>query len=250
MKVSIITITYNSGKTLEETLSIVAAQDYNNIEHLIIDGKSSDSTLEIVSKFPHISKVVSEKDKGVYDAMNKGIKYASGEIIGILNSDDIFVNDSVISEVAKKFSEDESVSAIYGNISFFKTETPDKVERTWIAKPYYKDFFEDGEVPPHPALFVKKEVYDKIGSYYPDFKIASDYEFMLRMLKIHKYKSVHLDKILVKMRLGGESTAGLHNIILNNKEVSKAWEMNDLKPPLKFYFKRPIKKIKQLLFHD
>ena len=250
MKISIITITYNSGKTVRETLESIKSQDYNLIEHLIIDGKSSDNTLAIVSDFPHVYKAISEKDKGVYDAMNKGIKNATGQVIGILNSDDVYIDEKVISEVANQFRKDKDVFAVYGNISFFKTETPDKTERTWISKPYYENFFEDGEVPPHPALFVKKEVYDKIGTYFPDFKIASDYEFMLRMLKVHNYKSTHLDKILVRMRLGGESTNGIHNLILNNKEVFQAWKMNKLSPPMKFYFKRPIKKLIQLVTRD
>ncbi|MDB4414881.1 glycosyltransferase [bacterium] len=247
MKVSIITITYNSGATVRDTMQSIAKQTYPNIEHIIIDGVSKDRTLEIVAEFPHVAKVISEPDKGIYDAMNKGIQMATGEIIGILNSDDIFANEDVLRNVVDYFQLDLEVSAVYGNISYFKTEQPEKIERTWISKTYYDNFFEDGEVPPHPALFIRKTVYDKIGLYYPDFKVASDYEYMLKMLKVHKYKSMHLDKILVKMRLGGESSRGIYNLWLNNKEVLQAWKMNKLSPSIKFYFMRPFKKIKQLI---
>lgn len=245
-KISIITATYNSQATIKDTLDSVSNQSYNNIEHIIKDGLSKDDTLDIVARYPHVNKVVSKADDGIYDAMNKGIKLVSGEIVGILNSDDIYDNDQVIQNVCSLFLSDDSIDLVYGNISFFKEGEIDKVQRKWNSKPYYDEFFEDGEVPPHPALFVKKKVYDEIGCFYPKFKIASDYEFMLRSIKVHKYKAVHLNKNLVKMRLGGDSTSGIHNLILNNKEVLEAWKMNDLKPPLKFYIKRPLKKIKQL----
>lgn len=248
MKISIITITYNSSNTIQFTLDSVRQQTYTNIEHIIIDGASSDNTLEIVKMFPHVAKIVSEKDKGVYDAMNKGIRHSTGDIIGILNSDDLYQDANVIQAVMSYF-EDITVDVVYANLSYFKTETPNKIERVWVSKPYYEDFFEDGEAPPHPTLFVRKKVYDTIGCYYPDFKIASDYEFMLRVLKQNKYKALHIDQTIVKMRLGGESTKGLHNLILNNKEVLKAWKMNNLTPPLKFYIKRPLKKILQLAKH-
>ncbi len=246
MKISVITTSYNSGKTIRDTLSSVAQQTYLDIEHIIIDGQSNDKSLAIINEFSHINKVISEKDQGVYDAMNKGIRLASGDIVGILNSDDIYENETVLKEVQDVFKSDNNTDLVYGNISFFKEDQFDVTLRKWISQPYYDDFFEDGEVPPHPCLFVRKKVYDEIGLYYPNFKIASDYEFMLRAIKVHKYKATYLEKNLVKMRLGGESTSGLHNILLNNKEVLQAWRMNNLTPPIKFYIKRPWKKIKQL----
>jgi|AntRauTorckE5430_2_1112549.scaffolds.fasta_scaffold00982_10 glycosyltransferase len=246
MKVSIITITLNSASTVRDTLESVACQTYPNIEHVIVDGASSDKTLTEVNKYKHLHKVISEPDQGIYDAMNKGIQNVSGDIVGILNSDDVFADNNVISKIVRQFKENKSIYTVYGNITYFKGDYPEKIKRTWIPKPYYEDFFEDGEVPPHPTLFVRKEVYDIIGTYYPKFKIASDYEFMLRMLKLHNYKSYHLNEVLVRMRLGGDSGSGLHNLILNNNEVLQAWKMNGLTPPLKFYFKRPVKKIRQL----
>ena len=246
MKISIITVTFNSAATVRETLESVAIQNYPNIEHIIIDGASKDNTLEIVKEFPHIAKIVSEPDKGIYDAMNKGILQATGDIIGILNSDDIFSATTILTDVVKVFLADNSIGAVYGNISFFKTENPEKIVRFWKTKPYYDNFFNDGEVPPHPALFVRKKVYDTIGIYYPHFKISSDYEFMFRMFKVHQYKNFFIDKVIVKMRMGGESTKSWKNIIIGNKEVLLAWKMNSIIPPLKFYYLRPLKKIRQL----
>ncbi len=249
MKISIITVSYNSEKTISDTLESVKNQNYSNIEHIIIDGESKDSTLQILKSYPHISKIISEKDEGIYDAMNKGIKKASGDIIGILNSDDIFENDNIVSEVIKKF-EDLDIDALYGNISYFATENPLEIRRFWKSKPYYECFFEDGNVPPHPTLFVKKNVYDEIGVYKIKYKIAADYEFMLRMLKIHKYKSFFWDRTIVKMRLGGISTKGLNSYILSTKELKNTWEINGFKYPLSLFILRPIIKIKQLFFNE
>ena len=247
MKISIITVSYNSAVTIRDTLESVKNQTYTNIEHIIIDGASKDNTLAIVTEYPHVAKVISEKDKGIYDAMNKGITLATGEIIGILNSDDLFESDTIIEQIMNVFQENKEIDAIYGNISYFETGEENKIKRYWKSKPYYEDFFDDGEVPPHPSLFVKKQVYDQIGTYYPNFKICSDYEFMLRMMKIHNFKTKYLDATIAKMRLGGTSTQGLKSYWITTKELKQAWEMNNFKYPIKLYFIRPFKKIKQLL---
>ena len=247
-KVSIITVCYNSEKTIEDTIQSVISQDYPDIEYLIIDGKSTDNTMQIIGKYAdHISKSTSEPDKGIYDAMSKGIKMASGDIVGILNSDDIFFTDKTVSDVARVFTNDPEVDAVYGNIAYYRGTDMEKKVRTWITKPYYDQFFEHGEVPAHPSLFVKKSVYDTIGTYFPDFKISSDYEFMLRAFKVHGYKSCHLNQFIVKMRVGGESTKSLKNVLIGNKEVKAAWQMNGLKPPLSFWFLRFVKKVLQLV---
>jgi glycosyltransferase len=246
MKISIITVTYNSASTIRDTLESVASQTYPNIEHIIIDGLSNDNTLEIIKEYPHVARVISEKDKGIYDAMNKGVGVATGEVIGILNSDDIFASDMTIQDIIN-ILKNSAIKAVYGNIEYFKGDNYEKVTRLWKTKSYYHTFFEDGEVPPHPSLFVRKVVYDSIGMYYPNFKIASDYEFMLRMLKVHNYKSFFLDKVIVKMRVGGVSTSGIKSYIQSTKELRKVWEMNGYRYPLRLYFIRPLKKIRQLL---
>jgi len=245
--VSIITVCYNSEATIESTIQSVLSQDYPAIEYVVVDGKSKDKTLEITSKYAsRIAKQISEADKGIYDAMTKGVGLVTGDIVGILNSDDVFASNSIISEVADVFINDPSIDAVYGNIVYFKTEAPDKPVRTWITKPYYDKFFDDGEVAPHPSLFVKKSVYDTIGAYYPDFKISSDYEFMFRAFKVHHYKPYHLNKFVVNMRVGGESTKSFKNVLIGNKEVRIAWEMNGKRPNLRFWLLRITKKVLQL----
>lgn len=249
MKISIITVTYNSAATIRDTLESVKKQDYPNIEHIIIDGASTDATLQIVKEYPSVSSIVSEPDNGIYDAMNKGIKIATGNIIGILNSDDIFAADSIISDVAKIFERTE-IDAVYGNLSYFRTGEEGKIVRLWQTKPYYERFFEDGELPPHPTLYVRKKVYDGMGAFRTDYKIAADIEFMLRLLKVKKAQSFFLDKIMVKMRLGGASTSGFKSYWTVTLETKRLWAENGLTYPFKLYFIRPLKKIQQLIRLD
>jgi glycosyltransferase len=247
-KISIITVCFNSERTIEDTIRSVISQDYPLIEYIIVDGSSTDSTMKVVEKYStNISKYISEPDKGIYDAMNKGITMSTGDVIGILNSDDIFASNRILSDVVNVFVKNTEIDAVYGNITYFKDETTGKTIRTWITKPYYDKFFDHGEVPPHPSLFVKKRVYDSIGAYFPNFKITSDYEFMLRAFKIHNYKPYYLNKFIVNMRMGGESTKNLKNILIGNKEITLAWKMNNLKPPVYFWFLRFIKKVFQYL---
>ncbi len=162
--VSVITVCWNSERTIEDTIRSVIAQDYPLIEYILVDGNSKDGTMKIVGRYAsNISKQISESDKGIYDAMNKGISLATGEIIGILNSDDVFYSDTIISNIVNIFRDDAGVDAVYGNITYFREGAIDKKVRTWVTKSYYPNFFDDGEVPPHPSLFIKKEVYDAIG---------------------------------------------------------------------------------------
>lgn len=247
MVVSIITVTFNSSATVRDTLESINRQTFRNIEHIIIDGLSTDNTLDIVADFSHVNKVFSEADNGVYDAMNKGVRHATGDIIGILNSDDVFASASIIAEVVDIFANNSDVDALYGNIEYFKEDKIDEIVRFWKTKPYYDGFFEDGETPPHPSLFVRKRVYDNINHYFPDFKIASDYEFMFRMFKVNNYKPFFFDKTIVKMRVGGISTSGFKSYWQSTKELKQVWEMNGYKYPKKLYFLRPYKKIRQLI---
>lgn len=248
MRVSIITVVYNGENTIVDTIQSVSSQSYSDIEYIVIDGDSTDSTLNIVNSYKdRINVLVSEPDKGVYDAMNKGIAKSSGEIIGILNADDIFASHNIIEEIVKLFKSDKALKAVYGNIEYFENNDYNKIVRYWKTKTYYPTFFEDGEVPPHPSLFVRKEVYDKIGTYYPHFKIASDHEFMFRMLKVHGYKSFYFDTTIVKMRIGGVSTSGFKSYVQSTRELIKVWKMNGYQYPMRLYFLRPFKKIKQLI---
>ncbi len=247
MKVSIITIAYNSESTIEATIQSVLDQSYSDIEYIIIDGASKDGTMTIVNKYAdRISKVVSEKDKGIYDAMNKGVLNASGDIIGILNSDDIYADSEVISNVVAKFEESKA-DALYADLVYVDRDNTDKVTRTWISGEYREGKFRKGWMPPHPTFFIKKEWYDKFGLYSTELKISADYELMLRMVHKNKAKLTYLNKIITKMRVGGESNISIKNRIQANKEDRMAWKMNGLKPAAFTSIRKPLSKIGQFL---
>ncbi|HRI20775.1 MAG TPA: glycosyltransferase family 2 protein [Panacibacter sp.] len=248
MKVSIITVVYNNEQFIADAIESVLSQSYADIEYIIIDGASGDNTLKIIEGYKdHVAKVVSEKDNGLYDAMNKGIKLATGDVIGILNSDDIYYSNKVIEEVAGIFRDHANADAVYGNLVYCEQANIKKVVRRWITKPHYKTFFEDGEIPPHPGLFVKKKVYDEVGGYNLAFKIAADYEFILRAFRSNRFKIIFINSFLVRMRLGGTSNKNIRNIIQGNREVRRAWKINGLRFPAKLMIVRPFKKIAQYL---
>ena len=245
MKISIITICFNSANTIEETILSVINQNYNNIEYIIIDGKSTDDTLSILDKYKsQISMIISEKDNGIYDAMNKGIALATGDVIGILNSDDVYSNNYIISKIANHFKKNIYLDLLYGNIQYVKKNNTNLIVRDWVSKKYFNNFFEHGNVPPHPALFVKEHVYRTSGNFDLQFKLAADYDFMLRVFKKNSYKSMYINLLIVKMRLGGATNNSIKNIVKGNIEILKSWKKNNYKFP--FYF-LPIRIIKRIL---
>jgi glycosyltransferase len=246
MRISIITVSYNSAATIRDTLQCIAAQDYPDIEHIIIDGQSKDNTLEIVNEFPHVSKIICEKDNGLYDAMNKGIKAATGNIIGILNSDDIYAHDSVLSNVMRLF-EIAGTDTIYGDLQYVRPDNLNKIVRTWQSGKFKRANFYYGWMPPHPAFFVRRNVYDKAGLFSTDLRSAADYELMLRILLKHKYSTAYLPEVLVKMRAGGLSNASLRHRINANKEDRQAWKLNELNPYFFTLYFKPLRKIFQFL---
>ena len=246
MKFSIITITYNSELTIADTMDSVARQDYPNIEHIIVDGLSADGTEKIVKSFPHVSKWISEKDRGIYDAMNKGIAVAGGDVIGILNSDDVYIDDQVISTVAKAM-EDPTVDTCYADLQYVQQHDLAKVVRTWKSGMYSKNSFYWGWMPPHPTFFVRKSVYEKLGAFNTQLKSAADYELMLRILLKHGFTSTYIPRVIVKMRTGGMSNASLENRLNANKEDRIAWKVNGLKPYFFTLYLKPIRKITQFL---
>lgn len=247
MKISIITVTYNSASTIRDTLESVGQQDYLDIEHIIVDGRSTDNTLSIINQFPYISKILSEKDGGMYDAMNKGIALASGDIIGILNSDDVYNNNRVISKVMRAF-EDKSIDAVYGDLQYVKQEDLSKVTRTWKSGAFDKNKFYYGWMPPHPSFFVRKEVYDTSGKFNTSLRSSADYEFMLRVLLKFDHKVKYLPEVFVKMRTGGASNATLGKRLKANREDKKAWAINNLKPYFFTIPLKPVRKIFQFIF--
>jgi len=246
MKISIITATFNSARTIQDTLQSIAEQSYPHIEHIIIDGLSGDDTLLYVKRFSHVAQLVCEKDKGIYDAMNKGIARASGEVVGILNSDDIYINDRVIGKVMKEF-EDDSIDIVYGDLQYVNQMDLNKVVRTWKAGSFTKKSFYYGWMPPHPSFFVRKKVYDRLGLFNLELKTAADYEIIIRFLLKNELKAAYLPEVLVKMRTGGASNASLMQRIRANREDKKAWKMNGLRPNLFTLVLKPLRKINQFL---
>ncbi len=244
MKISIITPTFNSEKTIEDCLRSVKSQVFDNYEHLIVDGKSNDATFKILKVYK--SKFLSEHDRGIYDAMNKGIKNTTGDIIGILNSDDIFYDEFVLNKIYSAF-EKSNCDIVYGNIVCVDQDDTNKIIRNYKTEPYTEKMFSNGTHPPHPGFFVKREVYEKYGYFSLKYKIAADYEFMLRVLKKYKLQSVFLDEYFVRMRIGGASNSSLKAIINSNKECRQSWIDNGMSPPFGITLKKPISKIKQLI---
>ena len=244
MKISIITATYNSAATVHDTLSCIASQEYPFIEHLIVDGLSKDNTLEIVEGFDHIAKVICEKDNGIYDAMNKGVQFATGDIIGILNSDDFYTGPSILSKVVKSF-EDPAVEAVYGDLQYVKQHNTDVIIRTWKAGAFQKKSLYYGWMPPHPTFFVRRHMYEKAGLFNTSLRSAADYELMLRMLLKYNACVRYIPEVLVKMRSGGMSNASLKNRLKANKEDAMAWKLNELKPYFFTTWLKPLRKILQ-----
>jgi glycosyltransferase len=246
MKISIVTATYNSAATVKDTLASIQQQDHPDIEHIIIDGQSKDNTLEIVSGFPHVAQMVSEKDKGIYDAMNKGIALATGDVIGILNSDDIYTDITVLSAVAEVFA-DPTVMTCYADLQYVHPSDLNKTIRTWKSGPFKKKNFYNGWMPPHPTFFVRAKVYDDIGLFNLDLRSAADYEIMLRILLKHGITSQYIPRVIVKMRAGGMSNASFGNRIRANKEDRLAWKLNGLQPHFFTLYMKPIRKIGQFI---
>lgn len=247
MKVSIITATYNSAATVAHSLRSVAEQAHPEIEHIIIDGASSDATMNIVSSFPHVSVKVSEKDKGIYDAMNKGIQKASGDIVGILNSDDFYASDKILSRVVSVF-QTTGCDAVYGDLQYVQKEEITNVVRYWKSGKYSEGAFRWGWMPPHPTFFVKRELYERLGSFNLGMKTAADYELMLRFIHKGRISLQYIPAILVKMRTGGASNESLHNRLKANEDDKKAWAINGLKPFWFTLYLKPIRKISQYIF--
>jgi glycosyltransferase involved in cell wall biosynthesis len=237
MKISIITVVFNNDKTIEDA-----------IEYIIIDGASKDKTISVINRYKdRIAKFISESDKGLYDAMNKGIAQATGDIIGILNSDDLYQDQNVLTDVMDEFKKHPDIDMLYGDLVYVKEEDTNTIVRNWKSKDYYPAFFEDGNVPPHPSLFIKNKVYKDVGLFNLNYKLAADYEFMLRAFKLYNYKPLHINRLMVRMRLGGATNKSAVNIINGNREIMRAWKDNGLKVPILLMSKRFFKRIVQFI---
>ncbi len=248
LKVSIITVSFNSAQTIGDTLKSVAAQLYPHIEHIIVDGGSTDQTMNIVANFPHVAKSISEADEGIYFAMNKGLAMASGDVIGILNADDLYADDEVIAKVAAVF-EDPAADATYADLVFVDREDVSKIVRTWKSGLFKRSSMYNGWMPPHPTFFLRKSIYERYGMFNTSLRSAADYELMLRLLLRYKINPSYLPETIIRMRQGGKSTASINNRIKANLEDRKAWKINGLKPHLFTLILKPFRKIKQFISH-
>ncbi len=245
MKVSIVTGTYNSEKYVADCVSSINDQSYDNIEHIIIDGASTDGTVAKIKNTPNrVSQLISEKDRGIYDAMNKGLKLAKGEVIGILNSDDFYNSHDVIATVVDCF-QDDKVDLVFGNLFYVNQQNTDTIVRKWRSGPYTDNGFKKGWHPAHPSFFVRRRVYEQYGYFDLEFKLAADFELMLRFLEKHRLNSVYLDIPMVRMRLGGATNKSWSNIMKGNKECVRAFAKNELPVSRLYPFYRLVPKLKQ-----
>ena len=245
MKVTIITVTLNSAKFLEDCIQSVIKQDYKDIEHLVIDGGSTDGTLAIIEKYTgHIARWVSEKDKGMYDAVNKGMRMAGGDIIGTLNSDDVLASPDVISTIVAGF-EQQPVNAVYGDLVYVDPVNTEKVIRVWKGLPYKRSRFRYGWMPAHPTFYFRKELLDHLGYYETHYYTAADYEFMVRYLFYFRVSACYIPKLMVKMRAGGVSNISIHNWLRANRRDYLAMKRNRIPFPLVTSLLKPLIKLRQ-----
>ncbi len=244
--VSIVTASFNSEDTIRETLQSVANQGYPNIEHIVIDGLSTDKTLEIVKEFSKVV-LISEKDRGVYDAFNKGWKVAKGEIIAFLNADDFYANSEVVEKMVEKLDK-KSVEAVWADLDYVDRLNPEKIIRHWKSSEYKNNSFFRGWAPAHPTFFARRELYEKFGGFDEQFKIAADYELMFRFLEVNRVVGVYLPETTVKMRVGGMSNNSIKNILRANWEVYLAFKKNKLRGGWLVAALKPFSKLSQFFF--
>lgn len=246
--VSIITVCYNSASTIQDTINSVLSQDYPFIEYLIIDGASKDGTQNIIAQYQDkIHRVISEPDQGMYDAMNKGIRLASGDIIGLLHADDIYASQDVISKVVQAFAL-SNVDACYGDLVYFAKDNPHKIHRYWRSCDFVPGAFAKGWMPAHPTFFVKRQIYSLYGLFDLSYSIGNDVELMMRFLEKYRISTLYLPHILVKMRLGGVSNRQFKNVLAQNKNILSAARRLELPiSPFKFVLYKLINRLSQFI---
>ena len=248
MKISIVTPAFNSAKTIRHTIESVARQTYPNVEYIIVDGGSHDATAKIVAHYADVVDVfISEPDRGVYDAMNKGIRAASGDIVAILNSDDFYTHSHVLGQIAIAFQE-SGADSVYGDLQYVDQHNPQKVIRHWESGVFQRRSFLAGWMPPHPAFFVKRAVYQRHGLFNLSLKSSADYELMLRFLYKHQVSATYVSDVLVRMRVGGLSNATWRSRLRANKEDRVAWEINGIKPRFYTTILKPLRKLQQFYY--
>jgi glycosyltransferase len=250
LKISIITVVYNAKNTIEETINSVISQSrFKDIEYVIVDGNSNDGTKEILATYSnYFGKYVSEKDNGIYYAMNKGLSIATGDIIGMVNSDDFYSDNTVIEKVLQAFETNPNTDIVYGDLVYIDQQNINNVIRKWRSKDYYSNFFEDGNVPPHPAFFFKRKLLEQNVQFNTNYRLAADYDFMFNLMKIKQCSTYYLPVNIVNMRLGGATSKNLHNRIAQNKEIYAIWKNTDQEVPRLFFMKKIFVRLSQFFF--
>lgn len=246
MKISLITVTYNAERFLKECIASVAAQTAQ-AEYIIIDGASTDNTINIIKEnISLVSHFLSEKDAGMYDALNKGIGMASGEIVGILNADDVLASPNILADISDAFSTGDA-DVLYGDLWYVDQHDSEKVVRRWKSQPYRRGLFQWGWMPAHPTFYARRELFEQYGDYRLDMGSAADYELMIRFLHQYQLKSLYLPTVMVKMRTGGLSNSSLSNRIKANQADMKAMKINGIRYPKIAALLKPLRKIPQFL---
>jgi len=246
MKVSIITVSLNSADTLEACIRSVIGQTHREIEHISVDGRSGDGTLDVIEKYrDHFAARLCEKDGGIYEAMNKGLALAGGEFVGFLNSDDVYAADDIIARVVEVVAEG-SLDSCYGDIVYVDPKDSGRTIRYWEAGPFDVGNIKKGWMPPHPAFFVRRSIYRRFGGFNLAFPVVADYEIMLRFLYKHRISSGYLPRIILRKRTGGISNPTLLNVLRNNAACHKAWIANGLRPSWGIFVRKVLTKFSQL----
>ncbi|MCA9131729.1 MAG: glycosyltransferase [Planctomycetales bacterium] len=244
-RITTVTAVYNRSATIQSAVESVQRQSYTNREYITIDGMSSDGTSEIIQRFScAITRSIREPDRGIYDALNKGIRAATGDIVGFLHADDMLADESVLERIADRFARGDC-DAVYGDLVYVDAQEPGRVIRYWKSGDYSLNRFQWGWMPPHPTVYVRKEIYQQYGSYRTDLGTAADYECMVRLMVGHQIRVAYIPEIFVKMRVGGKSNASLKNRLSANRQDRQAWIENGLAPPRALRLTKPLSKIPQ-----
>ena len=246
MKISIITVCFNSADTIEGTIRSVCEQEYQHVEHVIVDGGSTDGTVDIVKKYNgRIKRFISEPDQGIYDAMNKGLRLAQGEIVAFLNADDVYASPTVISEVVAAMHADH-IDGVYGDLVYVGRRNSNRIVRYWRAGEYWPRAFCSGWVPPHPTFFCRRAVYREFGGFNPNYRIAGDFELMLRLIEKHQIRVRYIPRPFVRMRAGGRANT-LRGIIQGNREIVHAFHDNGMELAPGFFYAKLCRKVRQFV---
>lgn len=244
LKVSVITVVFDKKSFIADAINSVLHQTYPYIEYIVVDGGSRDGSLEIINSFGNrIHQVISEPDEGIYDAMNKGITLATGDVVGFLNADDFYTDKNVVKEMVEAF--DDQTDAIYADIDYVALDNKEKIIRKWRSGVFDKSRLYNGWMPPHPTFFARKTIYEQFGGYNTSLKSSADYELMLRMILVHHISLTYIPRVLVKMRVGGQSNRSFGNRVKAHLEDRKVWKMLGLRPKWYTLWLKPLQKIKQ-----